>query len=222
MVTLEGDSTLADAIRTSSEHGYSRIPVYEETIDKIKGVVYVKDMLPYIESDKLDTRVRDVMREPYFVPESKKVSDFLQEVRQRRVHAAICVDEFGGVAGLVTIEDVLEEIVGEIQDEHDVEEPQVEMVNELEAVVDPAIDMDDLNEVLGISLENEEVDTLGGVIFAQLGRMADEGDELQLDGITVSVLTVEGNRIKKVLVRKVPRSEADENGTEAKNGNDKN
>lgn len=215
IITLEGDSTLADAIHTSSEHGYSRIPVYEETIDNIKGVVYVKDMLPYVESDKLDTQVRDVMREPYFVPESKKVSDFLQEMRQKRVHAAICVDEFGGVAGLVTIEDVLEEIVGEIQDEHDVEEPQVEMVNELEAVVDPAISMHDLNDSLGISLENEEVDTLGGIIFAHLGRMADEGDELQLDGITVSVLAVEGRRIKKVLVRKEPDLERAEDGTEA-------
>ena len=222
IITLEGDSTLADAIHTSSEHGYSRIPVYEETIDNIKGVVYVKDMLPYVEAEKLDTLVRDVMREPYFVPESKKVSDFLQEMRQKRVHAAICVDEFGGVAGLVTIEDVLEEIVGEIQDEHDVEEPQVEMVNELEAVVDPAISMHDLNDSLGISLENEEVDTLGGIIFAHLGRMADEGDELTLDGITVSVLAVEGRRIKKVLVRKDPQaktakgeSETDEESRES-------
>ncbi|MYB77065.1 MAG: hypothetical protein F4X83_08215, partial [Chloroflexi bacterium] len=135
--------------------------------------------------------------------------------RQKRVHAAICVDEFGGVAGLVTIEDVLEEIVGEIQDEHDVEEPQVEMVNELEAVVDPAISMHDLNDSLGISLENEEVDTLGGIIYAHPGRMADEGDELQLDGISVSVLAVEGRRIKKVLVRKEPDVERAEDGTEA-------
>ena len=214
IVTLEGDSTLSDAIRTSSEHGYSRIPVYEETIDNIKGVVYVKDMLPYVEADKLDTLVRDVMREPYFIPESKKLSDFLQEMQQRHVHAAICVDEFGGVAGLVTIEDVLEEIVGEIQDEHDAEEPRVEMVNDLEAVVDPAVSMHDLNDILGISLENEEVDTLGGVIFAHLGRMADEGDELKFDGVTVSVLTVEGTRIKKVLVRKEPRSGQDQDGAE--------
>ena len=214
IVTLEGDNTLSDAIRTSSEHGYSRIPVYEETIDNIKGVVYVKDMLPYVEADKLDTLVRDVMREPYFVPESKKLSDFLQEMQQKRVHAAICVDEFGGVAGLVTIEDVLEEIVGEIQDEHDAEEPRVEMVNDLEAVVDPTVSMHDLNDILGISLENEEVDTLGGVIFAHLGRMADEGDELKFDGVTISVLTVEGTRIKKVLVRKEPRSGQDQEGAE--------
>ena len=214
IVTLEGDNTLSDAIRTSSEHGYSRIPVYEETIDNIKGVVYVKDMLPYVEADKLDTLVRDVMREPYFVPESKKLSDFLQEMQQKRVHAAICVDEFGGVAGLVTIEDVLEEIVGEIQDEHDAEEPRVEMVNDLEAVVDPTVSMHDLNDILGISLENEEVDTLGGVIFAHLGRMADEGDELKFDGVTISVLTVEGTRIKKVLVRKEPRSGQDDDGAE--------
>ena len=214
IVTLESDNTLADAIHTSSDHGYSRIPVYEETIDNIKGVVYVKDMLPYVEANTLDTLVRDVMREPYFVPESKKVSDFLQEMRQKRVHAAICVDEFGGVAGLVTIEDVLEEIVGEIQDEHDAEEPQVEMVNELEAIVDPAVNMHDLNDMLGINLENEEVDTLGGVIYAHLGRMADEGDELQLDGITVSVLAVEGTRIKKVLVRKEPQPSTSDAGAE--------
>ena len=218
IVALEGDSRLVDAVRAASEHGYSRIPVYEETIDAIKGVVYIKDMLPYVETNRLDALVRDVMREPYFVPESKKVGEFLQEMRQKRVHAAVCVDEFGGVAGLVTIEDVLEEIVGEIQDEHDTEEPQVEMVNELEAVVDPAISMNDLNDVLGISLENEEVDTLGGVIYAQLGRMADEGDEVRLDGITVSVLSVDGNRIKKALVRKEPQpeeSEVDEEGAGA-------
>ena len=221
IVTLEGDSTLADAIHTSSEHGYSRIPVYEETIDNIKGVVYVKDILPYVEADKLDTLVRDVMREPYFVPESKKLSDFLQEMRLKRVHAAICVDEFGGVAGLVTIEDVLEEIVGEIQDEHDAEEPRVEMVNELEAVVDPAVSMNDLNDMLGTSLENEEVDTLGGAIYAQLGRMPDEGDTVDLNGITVSVLAVEGTRIKKVLVRKEPQPGPAEDGTEASNGEER-
>ena len=218
IVALEGDSRLVDAIHASSEHGYSRFPVYEEKIDVIKGVVYVKDVLPYVESNRLDTLVRDVMREPYFVPESKKLSDFLQEMRQKRVHAAICVDEFGGVAGLVTIEDVLEEIVGEIQDEHDAEEPQVEVVNELEAVVDPAISMNDLNDMLGISLENEEVDTLGGVIYAQLGRMADEGDEIRLDGITVSVLAVEGTRIKKALVRKEPQPERAESDEENGNG----
>ena len=216
IVTLEGDSTLSDAIRTSSEHGYSRIPVYEETIDNIKGVVYVKDMLPYVEADKLDTLVRDVMREPYFVPESKKAKRLLAgDAAEGDVHAAICVDEFGGVAGLVTIEDVLEEIVGEIQDEHDTRKSHsVEMVNDLEAVVDPAVSVHDLNDILGISLENEEVDTLGGVIYAHLGRMADEGDELNLDGVTVSVLTVEGTRIKKVLVRKEPRSRPDDDGAE--------
>jgi len=212
IAAVEVSSTLADVVEVSTKFGHSRVPVYEDTIDHIVGIVYVKDLLQPLKEGRLHAPVREVMREPYFVPASKKADDLLREMQQKRLHLAICVDEYGGVAGLVTIEDMVEEIVGEIQDEYDREEPRIEVLSEREAVVDGQVSLHDMCDELGITLNEAEADTVAGLVFDQLGRVPDEGDEVRVDGVTLAVLSVDGTRIRKVLVRKetTEESSADE------------
>jgi CBS domain containing-hemolysin-like protein len=182
--------------------GHSRVPVYEETIDRVEGVFYVKDALRFLREGRLDVRVQEVMRPAYFVPETKKVDDLLREMQQRRVHLAIVVDEYGGTAGLVTIEDILEEIVGEIQDEFDAEEAPVVQISEGEAVIDALMTLDDVNDILSTQLDAEDVDTLGGYVYAKLGRVPAKGDEIASEGVRLIVEQIEGNRINKVRIIK--------------------
>ena len=202
MVTVESDASLDDVARLIVDRGYSRIPVYEETVDNIVGIVYAKDILRCQAEHQQAASLREIARPPYFVPEGKRVDELLSELREHKVHIAIVVDEYGGTAGLVTIEDVLEEIVGEIQDEYDREEVTIERVGENEAVLDARVSIDALNELFGLELESEEFDTLGGFVYHQLGRMPAPGDEVRADGLTMHVLSVLGRRIKKVRVTK--------------------
>jgi len=210
MVVAEASDTLDDVLRLVNERGYSRIPIYEETVDNIVGVVYAKDILKYLAEGRRPASLREIARPPYFVPEGKHIDELLTELREHRVHMAIVVDEYGGTAGLVTIEDVLEEIVGEIQDEYDREEATIQRVNETEAVVDGRVTLDDLNEVFNLEMESEDVDTVGGFVYHQLGRMPAPGDEVRADGLTMRVLTVAGRRIKKVRVTRNEHKEKDD------------
>ena len=202
MVVAEASDPLDVVLRLVNERGYSRIPIYEETVDNIVGVVYAKDILKYLAEGRRPASLREIARPPYFVPEGKHVDELLTELREHKVHMAIVVDEYGGTAGLVTIEDVLEEIVGEIQDEYDREEATIQRVTETEAVVDARVTLGDLNEVFDLEMESEDVDTVGGFVYHQLGRMPAPGDEVRADGLTMRVLTVAGRRIKKVRVTK--------------------
>jgi CBS domain containing-hemolysin-like protein len=195
--------TLGKVVDQAVEAGHSRVPIYEDSIDKILGIFYVKDALRFLREGRLDVAVREVIRPAYFVPETKKVDELLREMQARRVHVAIVVDEYGGTAGLVTIEDILEEIVGEIQDEFDAEEAMVQQLNEHEALVDAMVMLDDLNETLSLALQEEDVDTLGGFVYARLGRVPEQGDEVVADGVRLIVDDVEGNRITKVRVVKL-------------------
>jgi CBS domain containing-hemolysin-like protein len=201
------EATLQDVIGIIMEKGYSRVPLYEETIDNVVGVLYAKDIMKYLASggtDRSAVNLRDLARPPFFVPESKKVDELLADMRANRVHMGIVVDEYGGTAGLVTIEDLLEEIVGEIEDEYDREEPTVEKINENEVVVDARVGIDDLNELLGLDIEGEDFDTVGGFVYHHLGKIPTVGEEVQADGVRLRVLSVAGRRIKKVQVRKEP------------------
>jgi CBS domain containing-hemolysin-like protein len=180
--------------------GHSRIPIYKESIDDVTGVFYVKDSLRFLREGHVDVHVREVMREAHFVPESKKVDDLLSEMQLRRVHVAIVVDEYGGTAGLLTIEDILEEIVGEIQDEFDAEEAPVVEVGPHEVIVDALMTLDDVNDLLTLDLQEEDVDTLGGYVYAKLGRVPQQGDEIESNGTRLIVEEVEGNRINKVRI----------------------
>ena len=211
----EASATLEEALKLAMEAGHSRVPVFEETIDHIVGIFYVKDALRFVLDGRLDVKVREVMRAAYFVPETKKLDELLREMRSRRVHVAIVVDEYGGTAGLVTIEDILEEIVGEIQDEFDIEEPHVQRISEHEVVVDALMTLDEVNDLLSLKLEAEDVDTLGGFVYAMLGRVPAQGDELVYDGVRLVVEEVEGNRINKVRILKEGGPAAPESTGEA-------
>jgi putative hemolysin len=215
VVALEVTTPMLDSLDTIMEAGHSRIPVFSETIDNILGVLYAKDLLPYLREGRTDVPLKSTLREAYFIPETKKASELLPDLQQRRVHMAIVVDEYGGMAGLVTIEDILEEIVGEIQDEYDSEEPFVQFVTEDEYIFDARVDLDDLNRLMDVSLPTEDSDTLGGFIYTALGKVPAMGDLVAYGEMEFLVESVAGRRIKKVRVRRhtvVPKEGEEEEG----------
>jgi CBS domain containing-hemolysin-like protein len=202
IVALEVDTPLPEALDLIMKAGHSRIPVYEGDIDHIVGLLYAKDLLPLLSDGHLDISLREVVRPAYFIPETNKIDELLAELRDKRVHMDIVVDEYGGTSGLVTIEDILEEIVGEIQDEYDREEPPYRVINENEVIFNARMDLDDVNELMGLELPTEGGDTLGGLIYSRLGRVPSAGEEVALDGVKIAVLSVVGRRIKEVKVIK--------------------
>jgi magnesium and cobalt exporter, CNNM family len=204
MVALSAESTIETAIDEIVAEGHSRIPVYEDSVDEIIGIVYAKDLLPFVKSGSPEPPpIRTLLRTPVFVPESMTVDDLLHELQRRKVHIAIVLDEYGGTAGLVTIEDLLEEIVGEIQDEYDVEEPMIERLSDDQARVDGRASVDDLAELFEtqVPLEDEdEYDTVGGLIYHRIGGVPKPGDEVAVDGLRLTVESTDGRRVSKVLV----------------------
>ena len=180
------------------------MPVYETSVDEVIGILYAKDLLPFLKSTVDEPPdLRTLLRTPVFVPESMSIDDLLHEFQRRKVHIAIVLDEYGGTAGLVTIEDLLEEIVGEIQDEYDVEEPLVEQLGEDRARVDGRASVDDLLDLwdLKIQLEDDdEYDTVGGLVYHRIGGVPSPGDEVHVDGLRLTVETTDGRRVGKVLV----------------------
>jgi putative hemolysin len=203
IVALGSDATYEEAIDTIVEEGHSRVPVYEESVDEIVGILYAKDLLPILkDGGGQRPTLRSLLRSPVFVPESMSIDDLLHELQRRKVHLAIVLDEYGGTAGLVTIEDLLEEIVGEIQDEYDTEEPLIERLSADEARIDGRASIDDLTETfdLEIELEDEdEYDTVGGLVFHRLGKVPEPGDRIAVDGLTLTVESTDGRRVGKVL-----------------------
>jgi putative hemolysin len=209
MVALASSATFEEALDTIVEEGHSRIPVYEESIDQIVGIFYAKDLLPFLKPGAPERpSLRALLRTPVFVPESMTVDDLLHELQRRKVHLAVVLDEYGGTAGLVTIEDLIEEIVGEIQDEYDAEEPLIVRLSDDEARVDGRVDVDDLSELFDtpFALEDEdEYDTVGGLIYHRVGGVPKPGDQVAVDGLLLTVESVEGRRVDKVLVVRSPR-----------------
>ena len=219
MVTLSGTVTFEEAIETIVAEGHSRIPVYEESIDEIVGILYAKDLLPFVVRPNGDRpELRTLLRTPVFVPESMTVDDLLHELQRRKVHLAIVLDEYGGTAGLVTIEDLIEEIVGEIQDEYDVEEPMIVRLSDDEVRVDGRAAVDDLQDLFDTTfgLEDEdEYDTVGGLIYHRIGGIPKPGDEVRVDGLLLTVESTDGRRVGKVLVVRVGNGENGGNGDSA-------
>lgn len=208
IVALELGCTLEEALQTIIEHGHSRIPVYRNTIDDIVGILYAKDLLKlWLRGEKPKT-LEPVLREPYFVPESKKASDLLVELQQKNMHIVIVMDEYGGTAGIATMEDLVEEIVGEIRDEYDVnEEALFEKLSDEEYIFNARIDLDHMNYLLDTAISTEESDTLGGFIFTELGRVPSIGDVINTHNLEIKVLSVEGRRIQKVHIQKIVEEE---------------
>ncbi len=208
IVALPATASFDDAIDTVIAEGHSRVPVYEASVDEVVGILYAKDLLPFLKSSA-DERpnLRTLLRTPVFVPESMSIDDLLHEFQRRKVHIAIVLDEYGGTAGLVTIEDLLEEIVGEIQDEYDVEEPLVERIDDDRVRVDGRASIDDLLEIwdLRVQLEDEdEYDTVGGLVYHRVGGIPSPGDEVRVDGLRLTVESTDGRRVGKVLVVREP------------------
>ncbi len=218
MVALPVTATLQEALEMIRTQGHSRLPLYVDHLDNILGVVYAKDLLPYLKNGNAIGRLdwTRVMRPPMFVPHGRKLDDLLKDFQRKKTHLAIVVDEYGGTAGLVTLEDVLEEIVGDIRDEHDEpEEEWHEQLGEHVYRIDARMDLDDLNELLGLDLDTESFDfeTLGGLIFHLTGEIPSEGDEVPYGRLTLRVERVENNRIGQVRVTVTPPVE-DEDLTE--------
>ncbi len=204
------ETAFGEALDTILREGHSRIPVYEESIDNVIGILYAKDLLPYLKDNAEQPELRRLLRPPLFVPESMSVDDLLHELQRRKVHIAVVLDEYGGTAGIVTIEDLLEEIVGEIQDEYDVEEPMVERISDTEVRFDGRANIDDFVDALGVDLadeDREEYDTVGGFVYHRVGGIPKVGDTLEVDGLTLRVESTDGRRVGKVLAVRHTRDE---------------
>jgi putative hemolysin len=200
---LEVSTPLSDAVEALINSGHSRVPVYEESVDNIRGILYAKDLLRVWRQEQPTSSLKDLLRPAIFVPEAKKVDELLEEMQSGHVHMAMVVDEYGGIAGLVTLEDIFEEIVGEIQDEYDqTEEAPYTQVGEGEYIFQGRVDLRDFNEVMGSQLPTEETETLGGFIYEQVGRVPTSGENLQVGDISLTIEQVTGRRIRKVRAKK--------------------
>ncbi|HYO30829.1 MAG TPA: hemolysin family protein [Thermomicrobiales bacterium] len=204
IVAVDERSSDQAIIETITNAGHSRVPVYRESIDQIIGVLYAKDLLQFVIGNTAQIPLARLIRPAFVVPESKRIDDLLGELRTNRVHIAIVADEYGGTAGLVTIEDIIEEIVGDIQDEYDVEVPQLELVAPGVIVVDGGIPLDEIEDALGVELQDddEEVATVAGFVHRHLERLPLEGDRFDADGLHIEVIQVEGHRLRRLRLTK--------------------
>ncbi len=220
VLALDVEDSLAETLQAVRESGHSRLPVYEDNIDNIIGLLYAKDLLLLdLQAGEVgDFSLRSLLRPAYFVPEAKKVDTLLEEMQDQRFHMAIVIDEYGGTAGLVTLEDIVEEIIGEVRDEYDQgEELAYEQINPDVYLLQGRIDLDTVNMLLGTHLTKEMGETLSGYIYGNLGRVPVQGAELAIDGWLLTVEQVLGRRIRKVrAARRTNLEEAEENGNETR------
>ncbi len=199
VVAADVNTTYNELIELFRAEQFSRVPIFEETYDNIIGVFYIKDLLVY-DKDKADFEIRKLMREPFFTYEFKSTSLLFSEMRIKRIPVAIVIDEYGGTAGIVTIEDLVEEIVGDIHDEYDDFENEIEVIKEDEYIVDGIARIDLVNEMLGINIESEDFDSIGGFVIGILGHLPDEGEKIVYEGIEFIIEIVDKNRIEKLRI----------------------
>jgi CBS domain containing-hemolysin-like protein len=204
MACISVEAAFMELLNSIIECGHSRIPVYDGTIDNVIGLVYAKDLLKYWGMNESSFVLRKILRTPYFIPETKNLEELLHELRKKRIHIAIVIDEYGGTSGLVTIEDLLEQIVGDIQDEYDLEEEWLEEGDDGSVVVDARLPIEELEGHFGIEIEREKFDTVGGLIFHLTGRIPATGEEAETGSIRLTVLEADARKIKKVRVTRLP------------------
>ena len=209
VTAVPDNATFEDVMEIAIEAGHSRIPMYEENVDNIVGVLYVKDLLRYLLPNKKPESLRALARPPYFVVESQNVDDVFREMRTKKVHMAVVLDEYGGTAGIVTIEDMLEEIVGDIQDEYDVETPEIEHEGDNTYVVDGSVGMGTVNELLDVDVESDAYDTIAGMVYNQLGATPEVGETATVGPVQATVLEMDGRRVRRV---RIERKESDAGG----------
>jgi putative hemolysin len=200
MVAVEGRDRIGDVMEVAMAAGYSRIPVYEQGIDDICGVVFTKDLMRAEREGQADAEVRTLVREAHFVPETKRVSELMREMQHEKFHIAIVVDEYGGTAGLVTLEDLIEELVGEIVDEFDIEEPNIEKLPNGDVRVNARMPIDEVNDLLHTDMPSGDWDTVGGLVFNLLGHVPAEGESVSVDGYSLTAEKVQGRRIGRVRI----------------------
>jgi len=212
MVSLPSSATVNQAVDLAMQGGFSRIPVYEASVgvDDILGILYTKDMLRQLRENHGSLPVHNLVRSAYCVPETKKLDDLLRELRQSHTHMAMVIDEYGSVAGLVTIEDLMEEIVGDIQDEYDHEEKLFEVVNENEYIINAKMSIYDFNELMDTHMDDSDYETLGGFVYAQLDKIPGVGDTISFEHMTLTVLATRGRRILKIRVSVKRQQEEEE------------
>jgi len=206
IVALDVNESIMAALAAFVETGFSRIPVYEDSIDNVLGLLNAKDILTLLKNrdDLRSQQIRDLIRPTYFVPETKRADVLLKEMQAKNVHLAIVVDEYGGTSGLVTIENLIEEIIGDIRDEYDFgEEEEYVAVGDGSYLIEGGMDLDDLNTLLDVGIDTAAADTLGGYIYLALGRVPQTGETIDTDILSMTVLSIDGHRIRKVKVRKV-------------------
>jgi putative hemolysin len=204
VIAIEDTATLRDVQALVLEHGYSRIPVFHEDLDDVVGVVFAKDVLKAMHLGDVDRPLREICRPARVVPESKKVADLLREMQREKFHQAIVIDEYGSITGIVSLEDLLEELVGEITDEYDTEEPDVVEVGNGVYRVSGKTSIDDVNELFGAELPDEEWDTVAGLVLDLFGKIPDAGEETGFQGLRFEVEDVQGRRVAKVLITREP------------------
>jgi CBS domain containing-hemolysin-like protein len=202
-VAIQADATIGDLRRLVQEQEYSRLPVFTDNLDNIVGLVVVKDLIQMPEVPEDSHSVREMMRPAAFVPETKRVVDLLREFQQGRFQLALVVDEYGGTAGLVTVEDVIEELVGEIRDEYDSEAEPIVREGEDTFVFSGKVGIGEMAERLGVEIEDGDFETVGGFVLARLGRVPAVGERFEIDGLDVAILEAERRRIHKVRVRRL-------------------
>ena len=212
VTAVSTEASFGDVMRLVGKSGYSRIPLFDGTLDRIVGVIYAKDLLAFVQNGNVTPNLVDVARPAYVVPETKRANELLADMRRDKVHLAIAVDEYGGTAGVVTVEDLVEEIVGNITDEYDIATQEIELLSDTEAIVDGALSIDELNDIFETEIESDDFDTVGGLVVTTLGRLAVPGDEVIVpsledleDGepaLRLRVLSILGRRIKTVNVQR--------------------
>ncbi|MGC8721929.1 MAG: hemolysin family protein [Caldisericaceae bacterium] len=199
IVALPVTATKEDVLKTITETGHSRIPVYEEQIDDIKGILYIKDFIKLM-ADGTNFDLSSIVRNAYFVPETKRVDELFTEMQKGKIQIAMVFDEYGGISGLITIEDILEEIVGEISDEHEKEEKDIEKIGENAFLVSGAVTIDEFNEAFHSDFSDEEASTIGGIILSKLGRLPNPGEEINIDKFKFIISKIKDRRIIKIKV----------------------
>jgi putative hemolysin len=215
IVAVEDDKALRDVQALVLTHGYSRVPVFHEELDEIVGICYAKDVLKALHQGKQDSPLAEIVRQAHYVPETKKIADLLREMLKEKFHIALVTDEYGSVSGLVTLEDLLEELVGEITDEYDMEEPELVEIEPGVVRASGKASIDDVNETLGVELPDQEWDTIGGFVLDLFGRIPNDGDQKDWQGLQFVAEEVHGRRIAKVLITRLPASDPDETPAEA-------
>jgi len=200
IIGIELGTSMKDVIEIIRKSGHSRIPLYRNSLDEIIGIIYAKDLLTYAsKGEEID--LSTIARKSYFIPENIKIDDLLAQMRKRKLHIAIVADEYGGTSGLVTMEDIIEEIVGEIEDEYDFEAPPIVQLSKREYLVDGTLTISDLNEELDLKLPEDEIETVGGLIYDLVGSLPEKGQVLEYDGNEFIVHVIEGQRIVKVKIK---------------------